>query len=49
MKIVIIGNSGGGKTWLANNLSSIYSAPIIHFNEIFWEPGGFDKKEDSVA
>lgn len=47
MKIVIIGNSGSGKTWLAKKLSSIYSAPIIHFDEIFWEPGGFDKKRDS--
>lgn len=47
MRIVIIGNSGSGKTWLAKKLSSIYSAPVIHFDEIFWEPGGFDKKRDS--
>ena len=47
MRIIIIGNSGSGKTWLAKKLSSIYSAPIIHFDEIFWEPGGFDKKRDS--
>ena len=47
MRIVINGNSGSGKTWLAKKLSSIYSVPIIHFDEIFWEPGGFDKKRDS--
>lgn len=47
MKIIIIGNSGSGKTCLANKLSSIYSMPIIHFDEIFWEPGGFDIKRES--
>ena len=46
MRIVIIGNSGSGKTWLANNLSSIYLAPIVHFDEIFWKPGGFDQKRE---
>lgn len=43
MKTVVFGNSGSGKTWLAKRLSADFSIPIIHFDEIFWEPGGFDK------
>jgi adenylate kinase family enzyme len=44
MKMVIIGNSGSGKTWLARHLSTIRPAPVIHLDDLFWEPGGFDKK-----
>ncbi len=44
MKIIIIGNSGSGKTWLAKRLGTTLSAPIVHLDDLFWEPGGFDKK-----
>ena len=44
MKIIIIGNSGSGKTWLAIRLSASISAPVVHLDNLFWEPGGFDKK-----
>jgi adenylate kinase family enzyme len=44
MKIVIIGNSGSGKTWLAKELVKVSAAAIIHLDELFWEPGGFDRK-----
>lgn len=43
MKFVIIGNSGSGKTWLANQLAPYYGATIIHLDELFWMPGGFDR------
>ncbi len=46
MKIVIIGNSGSGKTWLAERLGNILSAPVVHLDDLFWEPGGFDKKRN---
>ena len=42
MRSIILGNSGSGKTWLARKLSANFSIPIIHFDEVFWEPGGFD-------
>lgn len=42
--MVIIGNSGSGKTWLAERLRTILLAPVIHLDDLFWEPGGFDKK-----
>jgi adenylate kinase family enzyme len=44
MKTIILGNSGSGKTWLAKRLSNIFGAPIIHLDDFFWEPGGFDSK-----
>jgi adenylate kinase family enzyme len=47
MKTVIIGNSGSGKTWLARAISSAMAAPVVHLDDIFWEPGGFDQKRSS--
>jgi adenylate kinase family enzyme len=44
MKTIIIGNSGSGKTWLARCLASKSETPIVHLDDLFWEPGGFDKK-----
>ena len=46
MRTVILGNSGSGKTWLARKLTGCFSIPIIHFDDIFWEPGGFDKPRE---
>jgi adenylate kinase family enzyme len=44
MKSVIMGNSGSGKTWLANRIAEGKKAPIVHLDELFWHPGGFDRK-----
>ena len=44
MKTIIIGNGGSGKTWLARRLVAGGDTPIIHLDDLFWEPGGFDKK-----
>src|SRR5271170_8065506 len=41
---VIIGNSGSGKSHLAESLSTIYSAPVVHLDQLFWMPGGFNEK-----
>ena len=46
MRTVILGNGGSGKTWLARKLADCLSIPIIHFDDIFWEPGGFDKPRE---
>jgi adenylate kinase family enzyme len=43
-RIVIIGNSGSGKSYLAESLSTIYSVPVVHLDKLFWMPGGFNEK-----
>lgn len=45
MKILITGNSGSGKTWLAKRIAPQEST-IIHLDTIFWKPGGFDEKRE---
>jgi len=45
-RVLIIGNSGSGKTWLSKKLSEGLNYKIIHFDEHFWEPGGFNKKRE---
>src|SRR5688572_27977737 len=49
MKAIIIGNSGSGKTWLAMQLAVHSSAPVVHLDEIFWQPGGFNEKRPRAA
>lgn len=44
MKLIIIGNSGSGKTWLATRLAAAAKTPVVHLDEIFWQPGGFNQK-----
>ena len=44
-RVAIIGNSGSGKSHLAESLSAIYPVPVIHLDEIFWMPGGFNEKK----
>lgn len=43
-RIVIIGNSGSGKSWLAAALAARYHLPVISLDSIFWLPGGFNAK-----
>jgi adenylate kinase family enzyme len=43
-RIVIIGNSGSGKSYLAKSLSAIYSIPVVYLDQLFWMPGGFNEK-----
>jgi adenylate kinase family enzyme len=42
--MIIVGNSGSGKTWLAKKLAKVEGCQVIHLDNIFWEPGGFDRK-----
>jgi adenylate kinase family enzyme len=51
MRSIIVGNSGSGKTWLATRLGERSGAHVVHLDDIFWEPGGFEQKRspDEVA
>jgi adenylate kinase family enzyme len=46
MRTVIVGNSGSGKTWLARRLAEKLGSSVVHLDEIFWLPGGFNEKRD---
>jgi adenylate kinase family enzyme len=43
-RIVIIGNTGTGKSYLARKLGQHLSIAPTHLDELFWEPGGFNQK-----
>ena len=47
-RILILGNSGSGKTWLARELSALLGIPHVDLDGIFWEPGGYDRKRDDA-
>lgn len=35
-KLIIIGNSGSGKTYLAQKIASVFNLPIFHLDKLFW-------------
>lgn len=41
-RILIIGNSGAGKTWLGNVLSQRTKIPLFHMDKIRWAPKGYE-------
>ena len=43
-RIVIIGNSGSGKSTLAGELGRRLDCAMVSLDDLFWEPGGFDRK-----
>jgi len=47
-KIIIIGNSGSGKTWLGEKMATFLGIPHISLDSIFWEPGGYNRKRNDV-
>lgn len=44
MRLIILGNSGSGKSYLAQQLSVHSAIPAFHLDQLFWEPGGFSIK-----
>jgi len=45
-KIIIIGNSGSGENWLGKKLASVLDISHISLDNIFWEPGGYNRKRN---
>lgn len=43
-RIVILGNSGAGKSYLARSLAKAFDSPVIELDTLFWMPGGFETK-----
>ena len=46
-RILIVGNSGGGKSTLARRLGEKLSLPVIHLDLIFWKPGWVEIGDDT--
>jgi adenylate kinase family enzyme len=45
-KVIIIGNSGSGKTWLGMRAAAVLETPYVGLDTIFWEPGGYNRSRD---
>ncbi|MFA7258266.1 MAG: AAA family ATPase, partial [Aeromonas bestiarum] len=43
-RILIIGNSGSGKSWLAAQLAEQLTIREVNLDTIVWQPGGFNQK-----
>lgn len=43
-KLIIVGNSGSGKTYLAQKVASVFNLPVIHLDKLFWESESFSEK-----
>jgi adenylate kinase family enzyme len=46
VRTVVVGNSGSGKTWLARHLAEKAGGSVVHLDEVFWLPGGFNQKRN---
>lgn len=45
-KTVIVGNSGSGKSWLAERLAEGLGTAAIDLDSIHWVPGGYNARRD---
>lgn len=48
-RILIIGNSGSGKSWLASRLAAHIRADHVELDALHWEPGGFNQRRAPEA
>jgi adenylate kinase family enzyme len=46
-RILIVGNSGGGKSTLARRLGEKLGLPVIHLDVLYWKPGWVEADEDA--
>ena len=40
-RMLIFGNGGTGKTWLAREVGAIIKRPIVHLDDLRWAPGQY--------
>ncbi|BBO86416.1 hypothetical protein DSCO28_69820 [Desulfosarcina ovata subsp. sediminis] len=48
IRMIITGNSGSGKAWLAGRLVDPTGGPVIYLDHIFWEPGVFEQTKNAA-
>lgn len=44
-RVLIVGNSGGGKSTLARRLGEQTGLPVIHLDVMFWKPGWVERDD----
>ena len=48
-RVVIMGNGGSGKTWLAERLAPCLALHPIHMDLVYWQPGRFGVARDKTV
>jgi adenylate kinase family enzyme len=48
-RIVIMGNGGSGKTWLACKLASRINLVPVHLDDVYWQPGRYGIARDKAV
>ncbi len=46
---MITGNGGSGKTWLARRLAEPLGLPLVHLDDVHWEPGRYGISRDRAV
>jgi adenylate kinase family enzyme len=49
MQLLIIGNAGCGKTYLAKKLAKKLKIPIYHIDNLWFRPGGYSEAHERTA
>ncbi len=47
-RLLIIGNSGSGKTWLSNQVERRAGLRAIHLDDLHWQPGRYGLRRDEA-
>jgi adenylate kinase family enzyme len=48
-RIVVMGNGGSGKTWLAKRLAPCLDLEPVHMDLVYWQPGRFGIARDKAV
>ncbi|MGK6311974.1 AAA family ATPase [Neorhizobium sp. DT-125] len=48
-RIVIMGNGGSGKTWLAKQMAARFDMEVVHLDDVYWQPGRYGIARDKAV
>jgi len=47
-RVLIMGNSGSGKSWLATRISEINKLPVTDLDTLYWEQDGYGRAREKA-